>query len=265
MAATRKSSHRASAVALPRRRPAVPLPLLRFLPSGRSLLVGFGLIGLAVACYLGARDTSLFAARQIEVTGARPLVVDRVEEALASLEGKSLLTVDGSAIGRRLEGLPDVRLVTYDRAFPHTVRVTVSAERPVAILRRRTESWLVSERGRILRKLGEHPSSRLPRIWTASAAVPGDGALLPDEDALRPALVLGRALSADVGFFSLVREARAVDGELVLVLRSGTELRMGAAEDIPLQLAVARRILRLVTPGARYVDVSVPERPVALE
>jgi hypothetical protein len=238
---------------------------VRFLPSGRSLLVGFGLIGLVVGSYLAARETSMFAVRRIEVTGARPLVVQRVTRALAPLAGRSLLTIDGSVLAGRLGALPDVKVVFYDRAFPHTVRVVVSAERPIAVLRRKTESWLVSERGRILRRLGTRPRSTLPRIWTASASVPDAGTLLSGEDALRPALALGRALSFDPRLFGMMREARVVAGELILVLRSGTELRLGSADDIPLQLAVARRILRIIPPGARYVDVSATERPVALE
>jgi hypothetical protein len=207
----------------------------------------------------------MFALRRIEVTGAPPLVVQRVDRALAPLDGTSLLMINGAVIARRLEGLPDVKVLSYDRAFPHTARIVVSAERPVAVLRRRTESWLVSERGRILRRLGAGLSSTLPRIWTASAAVPDAGMLLSEADALRPALALGRTLSSDPALFGMMREARVVGGDLILVLRSGTELRLGSADAVPLQLAVARRILRLIPPGARYVDVSVPERPVALE
>ena len=36
----------------------------------------------------------------------------------------------------------------------------------------------------------------------------------------------------------------------------------GTGEDIPLQLAVAQRVLRIVEGEADYVDVSVPERAV---
>jgi len=84
----------------------VPVQITRFLPSGRSLLVGFGLLGLAVGGYLVARETSMFSVRQMEVTGARPSVVRRVDEALAPLAGKSLLTVDAAAIDRHLQRLP---------------------------------------------------------------------------------------------------------------------------------------------------------------
>jgi hypothetical protein len=97
----------------------------------------------------------------------------------------------------------------------------------------------------------------------AASSIPGDGALLSDEGALRPALALGRVLSADTGLFGQMGEASSVDGELVLVLRGGTELRLGAGDDLPLQLAVARRVLSVLPAGAPYLDVSVPERPVA--
>ena len=256
---------RSAVAALPGHRQAVPVRLARVLPSGRSLLVGFSLLALAVGAYLGARETSVFAVQEVEVSGARPFVARRVGEALTPLECKSLVSLDAAAIDRRLEALPDVKLVSYDRAFPHTARIVVWAERTVAVLRRGSEAWLVSERGRILQRLGDHPTLRLPRIWIAESSVPSDGALLSDEEALQPALTLGRVLSTDRRFFGGVSEARELDGDLVLVLRSGTEVRLGPAEDLPLKVAVARRILGLVEPGAQYVDVSVPERPVVLQ
>jgi hypothetical protein len=239
----------------------VPIQIARFLPSGRSLLVGFGLLGLAVGGYFAARETSMFAVRQMEVTGARPSVVRRVDEALAPLAGKSLLQVDSAAIDRHLERLPDVTLISYDRAFPHTARIAISAERPVAVLRHGADAWLVTERGRVLRHLRDPTRWSLPRIWVPDAPVPA-GELLTEATALNPALVLGRALAADPSLFAQVARAREVDGELVLVLHAGPELRLGTGGDVPLQLAVAKRVLRIVEAEAQYVDVSVPERPV---
>ena len=234
---------------------------LPFLPSGRSLLVGFALLGLAVACYLAARETSLFAVQQVEVTGARPYVIRQVDEALAPLEGKSLLAVDDAAIQERLRGLPDVTLVSYDRAFPHKARIIVTAERPVAVLRRGPESWLVSERGRILRHLPDPSGWALPRIWYPGD-VPSNGTLLSDPDALTPAVALGRVLAANRRFFFQVDQAHENENGLTLTLEGGTELRLGAAEELPVQLAVARRVLTAVGSDVAYVDVSVPERAV---
>jgi cell division protein FtsQ len=260
--AARKPRSRPAVLALPKRRVLVPIRIARFLPSGRSLLIGFGLLGLAVGGYVLARETSMFAVRQMEVTGARPGVVRRVDEALAPLAGQSLLSVDAAAIDARLQQLPDVSLLSYDRDFPHTARIVVSAERPVAVLRRGTDAWLVTERGRVLRRVDDPAALSLPRIWVADSSVPSEGALLADDAGLGPALALGRVLTANPRVFAEVGQVREVEGELALVLRGGQEIRLGDAEDIPLQLAVAQRVLDLVEWQAHYVDVSVPERAV---
>jgi cell division protein FtsQ len=253
---------RTAALPLPSGPVTLAAPLARILPSGRSLLVGFALVGLVVGAYVAARGTSMFAVKEIEVTGARPSVVERVEVALAPIDGTSLVSLDAATIDRRLRSLPDVSLVSYDRAFPHTAKIVVSAERPAAVLRKGAQAWLVTERGRVLQQLEDPSGWSLPRIWIADAAVPGDGELLDAEEGLAPALLLGRVLSSDEHFFERVAEARALEGEHVVVLRSGTEVRLGAADDLPLQLAVARRVLDVVGAEARYVDVSVAERAV---
>ena len=59
-----------------------------------------------------------------------------------------------------------------------------------------------------------------------------------------------------------VRQVLTADGELTLVLASGTELRLGDSGDVRLKLSIAKQLIPL-TSGAAYVDVSVPERPVA--
>jgi cell division protein FtsQ len=237
----------------------------RVLPSGRSLLVGFGLILGAIALYAGARGTSLFAVRQVEVQGAPPRVATRVEAALASLSGKSLPSVKAADIDRALVGLPDVQAIDFDRSYPRTLRVTVVAERPVAVLRRGADAWLVSGRGRVLRGLPEARPALLPRIWVARLAAPRDGSILTEIEARDPAQALGTVVAADPRFAGRIREARARNGEVDLVLRSGTEIRLGSPHDLALKLAVVRQVLaQLEAPGRGYVDVSVPERPVTL-
>ena len=44
---------------------------------------------------------------------------------------------------------------------------------------------------------------------------------------------------------------------------SGLELLLGDTRDVALKLAVADRVLRVLPSGMRYLDVSVPDRPVA--
>src|SRR5215212_10232613 len=79
---------------------------LQLLPSGRSLALSLLLIVLAGLAYVGARETSVFAVRAIEIQGARPAVARRVEAALQPLEGKSLLQVRGEEVTRLATALP---------------------------------------------------------------------------------------------------------------------------------------------------------------
>jgi POTRA domain, FtsQ-type/Cell division protein FtsQ len=239
--------------------------LARVLPSGRSLLLGFAVIAGAIGLYAGARSTSVFAVHRVEVQGAPPRVEARVQAALTEpLEGESLLSVDRADIDRALAGLPDVQAIEFDRGFPRTLQVTVVAERPVAVLRRGTDAWLISERGRVLRGLPDARPVGLPRIWIAELAPPKDGTLLKDETGRGPALALGAVLASDPQFLEGIEHAALRGREIDLALRSGVELRLGPPHDLALKVAVAREVLAAL-PGAYagYVDVSVPERPVS--
>ena len=219
-------------LALPSRPTALQIPLARMLPSGRSLLIGFVAVAAVLGAYFAARGTSMFAVEKIEVAGARPSVVQRVDAALQPLDGTSLLSLDAAAIDRRLSALRDVNLVSYDRAFPHTAKIVISAERPVAVLRKGTQAWVVTERGRVLDELDDPTTSQLPRVWVAGASVPSAGDLLTADEARLPTLVLGGVLSANRALFEQLREARDTEDGVLLVLRSGTEIRLGDADEL---------------------------------
>src|SRR5204863_55326 len=81
---------------------------LRFAPSARSLLLGLGLLAVAIGAYALARESSAFALERVHVAGAAPHVRQQVREALAQLDGTSLLSLDGAAVVRRVEELPTV-------------------------------------------------------------------------------------------------------------------------------------------------------------
>jgi hypothetical protein len=229
------------------------------------LVVGFAALAAAVAGYVGARETDVFAVQKVEVEGAPPRIARRAEGALAgALVGRSLLEVDTADLERALSGLPDVEPVSYDRAYPETLRVRLVAERPVAVLRRGADAWLVSERGRILRALGEQRPASLPRIWVAQLASPREGSVVELDEARRPALALGAVLASDPAFLSRVRDARLLGDEVTFVLKSGAFLRLGTPHDVALKIAVAKQVLSVSgTVGAGYLDVSLPQRPVA--
>lgn len=238
-------------------------PITAFLPSRRSLLAGVALAVLAAGLYAAARTTSMFAVETLDVRGGTPAIRASVRAALADELGHSLLAVGGGAVAARLDALPDVRTFTFDREYPHTLRVSVRREYPVLVLRRvpGKDAYLVAASGKVLRKL-EHPLlSRLPRVWVKNSVPVTPGEHLPGTvAAAAAALGAVRTGALPRGVTNVILQ----HGQLTLLLASGFQVRLGDKGDLNLKLAIARRILHATGAAgtAGYLDVSVPGRSV---
>lgn len=238
------------------------------LASGRSirrptpLFLGAGLavVALVLTLYLGARATSAFALRSVEVEGGSGELQDDVRRALAPWIGRSLTSLNREQVEDRVLRLPQVAAVSVDRSFPHTVTVRIRPERPVAVLRRGADSWTVSGRGRVLARLRMGTRPHLPRIWLPVTVPLRPGESLVDRDARALTRAVAPLVSGRLGI--PVRTAVLDENGLRFILASGFELRLGEQKSLELKLSVARLIVRGLT-GFDYLDVSVPDRPVA--
>jgi cell division septal protein FtsQ len=216
--------------------------------------------------YLAARETPLFAVRTVEITGGSEAVRKAVREASQPVEGESLFALDGKSLVRELEALPSVRSASYDRAFPSTLRIFVRPELPLGIVRLGPDRWVVSERGRIIRRHEPGPSGRYPRFRLPGRPNVVPGSYLTDPGAR---VVLAALAVVPKNFPLRIHMVRLEGGQLTMDLWApwgGPELRLGEAEDVEVKLAAAAVVLRALSADARssvgYVDVSVPERTV---
>lgn len=228
------------------------------------LILAALVLGLLVAgAYALARETSIFAVRHIEVTGAPPEVVKDVMREVEPYRGESLVGLDRTELARKLRGLPSVASATYDRAFPNTLEIQIRPEKPIAIIRSAQDAWLVSATGRIIRSVETAARPELPRIWVPSPNDLAPGARVTRGQKL-PAI---RALANLPDKFPFqILAAREEAGEITLVLSGQREIRLGEASLVSLKLEIATRILRTQKAagegGFRYVDVSLPDRVV---
>lgn len=247
---------------LPRRR---RVDVFRLAPSGRSCLVGCALVLVAGGLYGLARETTMFSVDTIRVEGASPALAVDVRRELRRYDSRSLVSLDTSSVEHRVDALPAVRSATVDRAFPHTLRIHIVPELPVAVLRRGADSFLVSARGRVIAPVPRGAHRPLPRIWLPARTSIELGSFLGGEDGGLAA----RSLAAFVGsgFPGRVTFVRALDGQITLGLRGGLEIRLGAPVDLRVKIAIAHGIVpSLAAPsagGPTYLDIAVPERPVA--
>jgi cell division protein FtsQ len=226
--------------------------------------MGVGILVAVVLAYAVGRYTPMFALDRVEVRGAPPQLTAQIERALAPLGGESLLSFRAGQADERLARIPEVASARYDRNFPHTLKITVRTERPLAVIRRGERAWLVAASGRVLAPLTAGRLGPLPRIWVPKSTDVEVGATLADAHARAAvgALVPLRRLD----FPARVRFVRASARELTLVLGSGIELRLGDLDRLALKLSVAARVLPQVQAPAKgppYLDLTVPERPVA--
>jgi cell division protein FtsQ len=233
---------------------------VRLVPSGRSLLVTFVAVVAVGIAYWVAYATPVFAVDHVVVRGAPPELSREVTRATRDLVGHSLVAVDADQVEGRLRALPAVAGVSVDRAFPHTLVVKVAPERAVAVVRRGRSAWLATGAGKVIREIETGTQQHLPRLWLARGATVRVGGQIPA--GLIPAT---RALAEAhaVGLGGRVKGVRLTGEELTLVLRRGVEIRLGRTADVGMKLAIARAVLELVDSGTAYVDVSVPQRPVA--
>jgi len=255
------------------RQPALALarphgvPALRG-PWRRVVLIGAGILAALGLLYLGARETPVFALRTVEIQGAPPQVRQAVVQSVEETRGTSLVSLDGDAVVRRLEALPSVRSVSYDRAFPHTLRLVVVPEQPVAVVNQASNLWVVSERGRVIGRTSAAEAPDLPRLRYLPQAPLTAGQFVADEGTRT---VLAALSEAPKRMPLPIHSARLEDGELTLVLAGEGETRpvllLGEPDEVGTKLRVAALVLRKLGAEERaalaYLDVTLPDRPVA--
>ncbi len=232
-------------------------------PSRRAVAAVSAAAALLSLGYVGARETSLFAVRAIDVRGAPTAVEADVRRALAGVEGRSLVALDAAALEARLLAVPSVRFAHVDRAFPDSLSVTVRPERPLVVVRNGPRAWLVAESGRVIRPVDARARRNVPRVH-----LPASGELRPGgtlaEPTARRALTVLRALPRR---FPRVVLVKAETPAVSLIVAGWVEVRLGSTADAAAKLAAAGAVLRSLPPeertALRYLDASVPARVVA--
>lgn len=223
------------------------------------LLTGLGVVAaLAVAWW--ALSGPVTAVRSVSVVGYDRADRAELEQALLTAAGDGdMVRVPVPALRRASERFPWVGSIEVSRDWPSGVRVTVAAAEPVAVLEGpQGESRLVSAGGRVL---GPAPAEHELALVTMRRALPAAGEPVPR--GARAALQLAR--EATPATRARLAGLRAGDGVLVGRLVDGPTLRLGgpsrmAAKALALD-AVLNQLSAEAEQRARYIDLTVPERP----
>jgi len=245
-------------------------------PLLASVVLTLLLIVLPAGVYAWGSHSSSFAIKQIEVKGARRISADRALRLLkAAYLGRNLFAVRAEDVAGTLQPLVFLDSVRIDRDFPSRLVVSVTEHTPALYALWDHHWYLVSLGGRVLTVVG--PEKRKKRVAllrgpagvdlklpavVAASPLPRRGAAA--DAAVGDALAVVRALS-DRQRPQLAAVGRADDG-LRLRLRSGVVVTVGESDHLrakSLSLQAVLDYYRKKHHVATYVDVSVPDRPVA--
>lgn len=221
------------------------------------------LIGLAAAAivlgggFLWLRDSSLASVQKVTITGLPASDGPAVRAALrnAALD-MTTLHVRLDRLRTAVSPYPVVRELHVKADFPHTLRITVVPYEPVAVLVTQGRRIPVAADGTILR--GQAGSPTLTAVPVG--ALPG-GRQVADPKARAAVALLG---AAPRRLRTTVDGVRSTRGGLHVEVHRGPELIFGAPTRLAAKWAAAARVLSdPAARGATYVDLRVPERPVA--
>lgn len=215
-----------------------------------------GLLAVLALAWFVVRSSPLSAVRRVQVQGVSGMDAGQIESALvAAARGQSTLGVNVGALQAAVARYHLVSHLQVSASFPHTLRITVTEQLPVATLRAGAAQIAVASDGAVL-----DPSV------AAGAAPTIDVASLPGGHVTDPHLLAELTVLGAAPPVLLHRVARIYFGPngLTMSMRNGLVVFFGdAARPHAKWISAARVIASPLAAGATYVDVRVPDHPAA--
>ena len=248
---------------------SVPAPATRALHTLTALIRGrrrlrLALVAVAVslplltAGWLWLRQSPFVAVEHVQISGVHGADAAAVQAALTqAAHGMSTLDASGAALQAAVTHLRVVREVRAIPSFPHTLKIDVREQLPVASVGAAGVRSAVAADGVVLGPA--LLSSSLPSI--SDSVVPAAGKHVRGDVLLQELAVLGAAPAA------LAKHAeRVFSGPkgITVAMRNGLLVYFGDAQRPHAKwLSLARVLADSGSAGASYIDVRLPSRPAA--
>lgn len=231
---------------------------MSFARRRRTRVILGAVLAVAVLVPLGLwfRTSSFVRVEHVRVIGIEGRQAAAVRGALteAALD-MTVLDVRRDALQAAVEPYPVVRSLRTETDFPHGVTIRVNAYDPVGALQSGGQLTPVSADGTILRGTA---TRGLPTVGIRDTPA---GNRLRDAQALNAVHLLASAPPA-----LRARVAHVYRGPrgLAATLENGPKLYFGGSSRLAAKWGAAAQVLaHRTSKGASYVDLRVPERPVA--
>ena len=226
-------------------------------PRRRAVMLAAVAAVLLCAGWYWGRDLALWSVNDIRVTGATGQDAPQIRAALQhAAHGMTTLHVRAGDLRDAVARFPVVKALRLHAHFPHGLGIEVIENVPVAALNANGREMAVAADGTILR---DRPFTGLPRVPAHSAP---SGNRVSDAEALG---AIGLAGAAPASLRPLVVRVRSGghDG-LRADLQGGFRLVFGSRARLHAKWAAALAVMGDArAEGATYLDLRIPDRPVA--
>ncbi len=224
----------------------------------RVVLVAAVLLAALAALGWWLRGSSLVRVNDVAVSGLSGRQAGEIRAALTDAAvGMSTLAVNEGALREAVSTYPVVRSLRTTTDFPHRLRIVVNAYEPVAALQRGdgSDRLAVAFDGTLLRG---SPAKGLPVVGVKTMP---SGKRVTDPSTVHAIEVV---VAAPAALRKRVERVYRGPRGLAATVQDGPKLYFGGGERLRAKWVAAAQVLaHSGTQGASYVDLRIPERPVA--
>jgi len=205
-------------------------------------LIWLFVIASAVAWW-SLYQSKWFIAQEVTITGNSRLTVEQISAAAAVPIGNSLMSINPGSISEQLQALPEIKVASVERGWPHAILISVTERTPIAVAATASGFNLIDSEGMNAGVVAAPPAGLL--VISAQ----------PDSPAMTNAI---QALAAIPAEWAITGLSAPTQDSVVATLGSGVVITLGSGERAADKVEVAQA---LIEKGYTVINVSAPDAP----
>ena len=201
------------------------------------------LVILSAVAWWSLYQSKWFIAQEVTITGNSRLTVEQISAAAAVPIGNSLMSINPRSISEQLQALPEIKVATVERGWPHAILITVTERTPIAVAATASGFNLIDSEGMNAGVVAAPPAGLL--VISAQ----------PDSPAMTNAIQTLAAIPAEWAITGL---SAPTQDSVVATLGSGVVITLGSGERAADKVEVAQALMEK---GYTVINVSAPDAP----
>lgn len=201
------------------------------------------LVILAVVAWWSLYQSKWFIAQEVTITGNSRLSAEQISAVAAVPIGNSLMSINPEVISEQIQALPEIKIATVERGWPHAILITVTERTPIAVAATASGYNLIDEDG----------------VNAGVVAAPPAGLLViaaePDSPAMTSAI---QALAAIPAEWAITGLSAPTQDSVAATLGNGVVITFGSGERAADKVEVAEALMEK---GYTVINVSAPDAP----